>query len=74
MPQPPLDIVKYLSKPLPNLREQYPPGTGGTGPRAEWNEGTLKSVQVIEGFNDQVQKCKSPSPTLSLGSVEMECG
>ncbi|KAK1920913.1 hypothetical protein DB88DRAFT_501487 [Papiliotrema laurentii] len=54
MPQPPLDIVKYLSKPLPNLREQYPPGTGGTGPRAEW-DGTLKSVQVIDGFNEQVQ-------------------
>jgi hypothetical protein len=57
MPQPPLDIVKYLSKPLPNLREQYPPGTGGTGPRAEW-DGTLKSVQVIDGFNEQVQACK----------------
>jgi len=60
MPQPPLDIVKYLTKPLPSLREAYPPGTGGTGPRAEWPEGTLKSVQVIEGFGAQVKDCTCP--------------
>lgn len=59
MPQPPLDIVKYLSKPLPGLREAYPPGQGGTGPRAEWPEGTLKSVQVIDGFSAQVKDCTS---------------
>ena len=58
MPQPPLDIVKYLTKPLPNLREQYPPGTGGTGPRSDWPEGTLETIEVIEGFNDHVQTCK----------------
>ena len=57
MPQPPLDIVKYLSKALPALREAYPPGTGGTGPREDW-DGTLKSVQVIDGFEGQVNECK----------------
>ncbi|KAE8540789.1 hypothetical protein D1P53_003153 [Cryptococcus gattii VGV] len=53
MPQPPFELQKYLSKALPQLREQYPPGTGGTGPRAHW-DGSLKGVEVIEGFGDQV--------------------
>ena len=57
MPQPALDIVKYLSKPLPALREAYPPGTGGTGPRADW-DGSLKSVQVIDNFAQQVKDCE----------------
>ncbi|OCF78154.1 hypothetical protein I204_00091 [Kwoniella mangroviensis CBS 8886] len=55
MPQPPLDLNKYLSTPLPHLREQYPPGTGGTGPRAEFS-GDLKGVQEIENFDDEVTK------------------
>lgn len=55
MPQPPLDVQKYLSKPLPQIRESYPPGTGGTGPRAEW-EGSLKGVQVIDDLNERVTK------------------
>ncbi|CAD6576840.1 MAG: hypothetical protein TREMPRED_001782 [Tremellales sp. Tagirdzhanova-0007] len=50
MPQPPLEVSKYLASPLPSLREQYPPGTGGTGPRAEWPEGTLNGVQEIDDF------------------------
>lgn len=57
MPQPPLDIVKYLGTPLIPLREQYPPGTGGTGPRADWAEGTLKGVEVIQDFEDKVNEC-----------------
>ena len=58
MPQPPQELVKYLSTPLPQLREQYPPGTGGTGPRSDWSEGTLKGVQVIDDFKARVQQCK----------------
>ncbi|ODO06324.1 hypothetical protein L198_01556 [Cryptococcus wingfieldii CBS 7118] len=53
MPQPPFEIQKYLSKSLPTLREQYPPGTGGTGPRAEW-DGPLKGIEVIDDFNQKV--------------------
>jgi hypothetical protein len=59
MPQPPFEVAKYLSTPLPAFREQYPPGTGGTGPRAEWPEGTLKGVQVIDDFQNQVSSCTS---------------
>ncbi|KAL7419787.1 hypothetical protein Q5752_005703 [Cryptotrichosporon argae] len=55
MPQPPLDIPKYLASPLPPLREAYPPGTGGTGPRASWPEGTLKGVQVLDDFAAQAK-------------------
>ncbi|WVR04016.1 hypothetical protein IAU60_001015 [Kwoniella sp. DSM 27419] len=55
MPQPPLDLNKYLGHPLPPLRESYPPGTGGTGPRAEFG-GSLKGVQVIDDFADEVKK------------------
>ncbi|ORX36378.1 hypothetical protein BD324DRAFT_491848 [Kockovaella imperatae] len=55
MPQRPQELVKYLSTPLPQLREQYPPGTGGTGPRSDWSEGTLKTVQVIDDFEQQVK-------------------
>jgi hypothetical protein len=58
MPQPPFEVQKYLSKPLPQIRESYPPGTGGTGPRAEW-EGSLKGVEVIEDLNEKVTKCTS---------------
>lgn len=61
MPQPALKVAEYLSTPLPALREQYPPGTGGTGPRSEWPEGTLRSVQVVDDFADQVKSCK-PKP------------
>lgn len=65
MPQPPIHIETYLSTPLPPLREQFPPGTGGTGPRDEWNEGKLKSVAVIPDFEQAVQSCTSP-PLLVL--------
>ena len=58
MPQPPIEIKKYLETPLPSLREQYPPGTGGTGPRAQWPEGTLKSVQVMDDFDAAAKKCE----------------
>lgn len=56
MPQPPFEVRKYLAKPLPQIRESYPPGTGGTGPRAEW-EGSLKGVEVIDDLNERVTKC-----------------
>ncbi|WVF66843.1 hypothetical protein IAT40_001585 [Kwoniella sp. CBS 6097] len=62
MPQPPLDLNKYLTQSLPHLREQYPPGTGGTGPRAEFN-GSLKGVQVIEDFEDQVLQYTKTLPS-----------
>ncbi len=58
MPQPALEVVKYLTTPLPALREQYPPGTGGTGPRKDWSEGTLTGIQVIDGFTNQVNDCE----------------
>lgn len=57
MPQPPIDVKKYLGKELPPLREQYPPGTGGTGPRESW-DGSLKTVQVIDDFSEQVKECE----------------
>lgn len=60
MPQPPLDVHKYLSNNLPQIREQYPPGTGGTGPRENW-EGTLKAVQVIDDLDSKVTECGSIS-------------
>ncbi|WVO17987.1 hypothetical protein L204_105685 [Cryptococcus depauperatus] len=53
MPQPPFELQKYLGRSMPALREQYPPGTGGTGPRASW-DGSLKGVQVIDDFTEQV--------------------
>ncbi|WVQ83590.1 hypothetical protein IAT38_005731 [Cryptococcus sp. DSM 104549] len=62
MPQPPLELHKYLTKPLPVLRENYPPGTGGTGPRAQW-DGNLKGVQVIDDFVDQVNEYWKTSVT-----------
>lgn len=55
MPQPAFEVQKYLSQPLPHLREQYPPGTGGTGPRASW-DGSLKGVEVIEDLDDKVKQ------------------
>lgn len=58
MPQPTVEIGPYLSTPLPPLREAYPPGTGGTGPRSEWN-GELKRVGVLEGLEGEVEKCES---------------
>ncbi|RXK41434.1 hypothetical protein M231_01340 [Tremella mesenterica] len=63
MPQPSIQLKKYLCTPLPTLREQYPPGTGGTGPRAEWPQGTLKGVQVIDGFVDGVREYIDQLPT-----------
>lgn len=57
MPQPTVQIGDYLSTPLPRLREAYPPGTGGTGPRSEWN-GTLKTVGVLQDLEGQVKKCE----------------
>ncbi|KAK4689206.1 hypothetical protein P7C73_g908, partial [Tremellales sp. Uapishka_1] len=62
MPQPPIELHKYLASPLPQLREQYPPGTGGTGPRESW-EGNLKGVEVIEGFEGKVQEFLEKLPT-----------
>jgi len=58
MPQPPLDVHKYLSNNLPQIRESYPPGTGGTGPRESW-DGTLKGVEVIEDLDQKVTECRS---------------
>lgn len=58
MPQPPLDVKQYIESPLPPLREQYPPGTGGTGPRADWPEQPLKQVQVIDDFEQQAKECE----------------
>lgn len=57
MPQPPLDVRKYLSFQLPHIHEKYPPGTGGTGPRVSW-DGNLKGVEVIDNFGQDVKKCE----------------
>lgn len=57
MPQPPLDIHKYFTAKLPHIHEKYPPGTGGTGPRSEWPEGTLKGVEVVDDFDSKVKQC-----------------
>ncbi|BEI79586.1 hypothetical protein CcaverHIS002_0101150 [Cutaneotrichosporon cavernicola] len=54
MPQPPLDVHKYFNKPLWRIADKYPPGTGGTGARKEWPEGTLTGVEVIEDFDKLV--------------------
>ena len=62
MPQPPFEVAKYLSKPLPHIRESYPPGTGGTGPRASW-DGNLKGVEVIDDLDKRVTKCTSLLPS-----------
>jgi hypothetical protein len=56
MPQPSVEIVPYLATPLPPLREAYPPGTGGTGPREEF-KGTLQDVGVLKGLSGDVEKC-----------------
>jgi hypothetical protein len=58
MPQPSVEIVPYLATPLPPLREAYPPGTGGTGPREEF-KGTLQDVGVLKGLSGDVEKCES---------------
>ena len=72
MPQPPIEIKKYLETPLPSLREQYPPGTGGTGPRAQWPEGTLKTVQVMDDFDAAAKKCEPLTiPTAALHSYSV---
>lgn len=59
MPQPAVSIPDYLATALPPLREAYPPGTGGTGPRQEWPEGKLETVSVIEGLEGKVKECES---------------
>lgn len=56
MPQAPLDVHKYLNKPLWRIADKYPLGTGGTGARKEWPEGTLEGVEVIEDFKQLVNK------------------
>ena len=61
MPQAPVDVPKYFDKPLPYLQEKYPPGTGGTGPRADW-EGNLKGVEVIDDFNSKVKEYLNSLP------------
>lgn len=58
MPQPPVDVHKYFNQPLPRIADKYPPGTGGTGARKEWSEGTLKGVEVVENFGSLVSDCK----------------
>jgi hypothetical protein len=63
MPQPAFEVKKYLSAPLPQIREQYPPGTGGTGPRATW-DGNLKGVEVIDDLDEKVKQCMSRSPAI----------
>jgi hypothetical protein len=57
MPQPPLDVHKYFNKPLWRIPDKYPPGTGGTGARKEWNE-NLSGVEVVEDFGKLVQECE----------------
>lgn len=56
MPQPPVDIHKYFNQALPRIADKYPPGTGGTGARKDWDE-NLTGVEVIDNFADQVTKC-----------------
>jgi len=58
MPQPPLDIHKYLKFVLPPVAERYPPGTGGTGARSEWPEGTLKGIETVDDFSKLVTDCE----------------
>lgn len=57
MPQPALDIHKYLSFVLPPLQEKYPPGTGGTGARSDFS-GNLQSVETVENFQDLTLDCE----------------
>lgn len=57
MPQPSVEIVPYLATPLPPLREAYPPGTGGTGPREEF-KGNLQDVEVLKDLSGDVKKCE----------------
>lgn len=57
MPQPALDIHKYLKFALPPVGEKYPPGTGGTGARADWN-GDLQGIETLENFGDMVTACE----------------
>jgi hypothetical protein len=57
MPQPALDIHKFLKFSLPQITEKYPPGTGGTGSRSEWN-GSLKGVETIPNFRELVAECE----------------
>ena len=73
MPQPTVEIVPYLATPLPPLRESYPPGTGGTGPRSEF-KGALKTVDVIKGLEGDVEKCESEYMTDSGAGVDAGCG
>lgn len=58
MPQPSLDIHKYLDHTLPHLYEKYPPGTGGTGARTNWPEGTIKAIEVVPNFAHLAKDCK----------------
>jgi hypothetical protein len=63
MPQPALDIHKYLKFALPAVSEKYPPGTGGTGARSEWPEGTLKGIETLDNFGELVTACEYNSPS-----------
>lgn len=63
MPQPAVSIPDYLATALPPLREAYPPGTGGTGPRQEWPEGKLETVSVIEGLEGKVKEFLNTIPS-----------
>jgi hypothetical protein len=58
MPQPPLALKKYLSTPLPTVRENFPAGGGATGERKEYDT-KLKGVSIVEDFNDKVVACTS---------------
>jgi len=58
MPQPPLALKKYLSTPLPTVRENFPAGGGATGERKEYDT-KLKGVSIVEDFNDKVVACMS---------------
>jgi hypothetical protein len=53
MPQPPISIHKYLTTPLPPVREAFPPGGGATGVKEKFT-GQLEGVSVIDGFKGLV--------------------
>jgi hypothetical protein len=65
MPQPPISLSKYLTTPLPPVREAFPPGGGATGIKSKF-EGELEGISVIEGFKDKVKQYIQTLPTKPL--------
>jgi len=58
-------LSKYLTTPLPPVREAFPPGGGATGIKSNF-EGELEGISVIEGFKDKVKQYIQTLPTKPL--------